>query len=83
MVSAPQAIPTIDGVISTRQAGALTWRQQLLSDGNSRLAASSLWTFAFADSPDDSLSLKEALQNGSVDDILVVFTFSGLGPAWD
>lgn len=71
----------IKGIASSRRSGAATW-PGLIARGGNILQEASTWTFALSDASGQSDSVLELLRNNEVDDILIVFTFSGMKPLW-
>lgn len=66
----------VRGIASSRQSGAASWASLRGTAG-----ANAKWQFELTDQRADS-SILNALKTEGVDDILVVFTVSGLKPAW-
>lgn len=67
----------VKGLVSSSQSGASSWGALRGSAGT---AAG--WKFQLADDPISDFSLREAFQESNVDDITIVFTVSGVRPAW-
>ena len=75
-------VPMVDGVMSTRQVGALALRAELLSEDKQAIAAASKWRFVLSSAAGSADALRVAFQEDRIDDVLLVFTFAGLRPVW-
>jgi hypothetical protein len=76
-----ESISAVKGLASTHQSGAISWtklRGPLVLPGIP--GSDTQWRFVFSDI--DEFSLAEALRQGDVEEILIVFTLSGTKPAW-
>jgi hypothetical protein len=67
----------VKGLVSSAQSGATSWSALRGSAGT---AAS--WKFQLRDVPSSEFLVREAFQESDVDDITIVFTVSGMRPAW-
>lgn len=67
----------VKGLVSSTQSGASSWSALRGSAGTA-----ARWKFQLSDVPSSDFSLREAFQESNVDDITVVFTVSGMRPAW-
>lgn len=84
-------VPAVLGLVSSRQSGGAIWHstwqigEQLVSGPlhesyrSESETARSPWTFKVSSK---SGSLAQVFQDGLVDDIIVIFTYSGLRPVW-
>lgn len=74
-------VPAVLGLVSSRQTGGASWRdrENVLSAVYRGETAESPWTFKLSSK---SGSLAQVFQDGLVDDIIVIFTYTGLRPAW-
>jgi hypothetical protein len=85
--TATQIVAT-DGIASSRQSAAASWRAGSQSSHPSALlprSAETHWSFEITDDPSatgSDRSILAQLREGEVDDILIVFSFSGRRPAW-
>jgi hypothetical protein len=67
----------VKGLVSSTQSGASSWSALRGSAGTA-----ARWKFQLSDVSASDFSLREAFQESNVDDITVVFTVSGMRPAW-
>ncbi len=67
----------VKGLVSSTQSGATGWAGLRGAPGTS-----AKWKFQLADAPASDFSLREAFQESNVDDIMIVFTVSGIRPKW-
>ena len=67
----------VKGLVSSSQSGATNWAALRGTGGTS-----AKWKFHLADAPGSDFSLRNAFQESNVDDITIVFTVSGMRPAW-
>ncbi len=87
-VSATQTIEAaeanaVNGIVSSRQSGAATWQTDLLAQSAYVGQSAVTWHFALADLSAQTDSVLQLLRDDEIDDVLVVFTFSGIKPAWN
>lgn len=78
---APQS-NSIQGTVSSRQSGAASWHSALLDNLSAIAEEKITWNFALSDADVQSASVLELLRKDEIEDILLVFTFAGLKPAW-
>lgn len=69
--------PLVKGLVSSTQSGTTGWGGLRGAPGTS-----ANWKFQLADDPASDFSLREAFHESNVDDIMIVFTVSGMRPAW-
>lgn len=67
----------VKGLVSSGQSGASGWGALRGAAG-----ATAAWSFELSDVSGSDFSLREAFQESNIDDITVVFTVSGMRPAW-
>jgi len=82
-------VPAVLGLVSSRQSGGSIWHSTWqigttlvsgpLHVSNRAKTAQSPWTFELSS---QAGSLAQTLRDGLVDDIIVIFTYFGLRPAW-
>ena len=74
-------VPAVLGLVSSRQSSGASWRdrENVLGAAYRVETAESPWTFKLSS---QSGSLAQVFQDGLVEDIIVIFTYSGLKPAW-
>jgi hypothetical protein len=73
---------SVKNIASSRQSGAATW-SNLINAAGAITDTVSIWTFELSDVVDSAESVLALLRDGEVDDILIVFTFSGRKPSWN
>lgn len=78
-------VTAMGGTASSRQSGAQVWRTALVTLPEMGQAPQP-WTWRISNAPEGGVAdpdpILQQLKDGTVDDILIAITFSGLRPAW-